>query len=73
MLKHFTLKYPNRLVIDLERFDVVAPFNKKVYRQKVRSLKVGHHDYFYRLTFVLAKNYRYKIQKRSYGYLIKLY
>jgi len=73
VLKHFTLKYPNRLVIDFERFDVVRPFNKKVYTQKVKSLKVGHHDYFYRMTFKLGKNYRYKVKKRPYGYLIKLY
>lgn len=73
ILKHFKLKSPNRLVLDFERFDVIRPFHKKVYGLKVKSLKIGHHDYFYRMTFKLGKNYRYKIRKQSYGYMIKLY
>jgi hypothetical protein len=73
MLKHFILKNPSRLVVDFERFDVVQPFHKKVYGSKVKSLRVGHHDYFYRTAFQLGKNYRYKIKKQSYGYLIRLY
>jgi len=72
-LQHLKLISPNRLAVDFERFDVVRPFSKKVYSTHVKNLKVGHHDYFYRTTFRLAKNYRYKITKKSYGYLIKLY
>jgi hypothetical protein len=72
-LQHFKLTHPNRLAVDFERFDVVPPFSKKIYTSHIKHLKVGHHDYFYRTTFQLAKNYRYKIMKKSYGYLIKLY
>ncbi len=73
MLQHIKLKHPNRLAVDFERFDVVSPFFKKIYSKKVKGLKVGHHDYFYRTTFTLAKNYRYKIIKKPYGYLINIY
>lgn len=72
MLKHFKLKSPNRLVVDFERFDVEGPFSKKIYSLKIEGLKVGHHDYFYRATFKLKKNYPYKIIKKPYGYLITL-
>lgn len=72
-LQHLKLTHPNRLAFDFERFDVVPPFSKKIYASHVKHLKVGHHDYFYRTTFKLAKNYRYKITKKSYGYLVKLY
>ncbi len=72
-LKDLKLTDPNRLVLDFERFDVVRPFSKKVYSAYIKNLKVGHHDYFYRTTFKLGKNYRYKITKKPYGYLIKLY
>ena len=73
MLEHIKLIHPNRLAIDFERFDVVRPFSKKVYSSYVKHLKIGHHGYFYRATFTLRKNYQYKIRKKSYGYLIKLY
>lgn len=72
-LQHLKLTHPHRLAFDFERFDVVPPFSKKIKSSSIRHLKVGHHDYFYRMTFNLAKNYRYKIMKKSYGYLIKLY
>jgi hypothetical protein len=73
LLKHFILKSPNRVVIDLERFDVVKSFYKKIFKSKISSIKIGHHDYFYRITLYLKKDYRYKIQKKSFGYMIKLY
>ena len=72
-LQHLKLTHPNRLAFDFERFDVVPPFSKKIHSSYIKHLKVGHHDYFYRTTFQLAKNYRYKVIKKSYGYLIKLY
>ena len=72
MLQNLKLKHPNRLIVDFERFDVVGPFSKKVYSKKIKSLKIGHHDYFYRTIFKLAKDYRYKIIKKPYGYFIKL-
>ena len=72
-LQHLKLTHPNRIAFDFERFDVVSPFTKKIKSRYVRQLKVGHHDYFYRITFNLAKNYRFKITKKPYGYFIKLY
>ena len=72
MLQHSKLTHPNRLVLDFERFDVVPPFSKKIYSKKIKGLRVGHHDYFYRTTFKMLKNYRYKTVKKPYGYLIKL-
>jgi len=72
-LQHLKLTHPNRLAVDFERFDVVPAFAKKIKSRYVRGLKVGHHDYFYRITLNLAKNYRYKMIKKPYGYLIKLY
>ncbi len=73
ILKDFTLKQPNRLVIDFERFDIVGPFSKNIYSKRVRHLKIGHHGYFYRTSFKLNRNYRYKVTKKPYGYLVKLY
>ncbi len=70
MLKHFKLKSPNRIVIDFERFDVVEPFSKTIDAVRVKGLRVGHHDYFYRVSFKLNKSYNYKISKKPYGYLI---
>ncbi len=73
ILKDFTLIRPNRLVIDFERFDIVGPFSKNIYSKRVKYLKIGHHGYFYRTSFKLSHNYRYKITKKPYGYLIRLY
>jgi len=72
MLKHFRLTHPNRLVFDFERFDIQKPFSKKIYSKKVKQLNLSHHDYFYRATFKLGKNRKYKVIKKSYGYLILL-
>ncbi len=72
MLKHFRLTNPNRLVFDFERFDIQKPFSKKIYTKKVKQLNLSHHDYFYRATFKLGKNSKYKVIKKSYGYLILL-
>lgn len=72
-LQQIKLTQPNRLAVDFERFDLISPFSKKIKSRYIRGLKVGHHDYFYRITLNLAKNYRYKITKKPYGYLVKFY
>jgi hypothetical protein len=72
LLKEFTLKHPNRIVFDFERFDSVKTFSKKVYSRYVKNIKLGHHDYFYRVIFTLAKNRRYKLIKKPYGYAISI-
>lgn len=72
MLQHLKLIKPNRLVFDLERFDVVPPFSKKIKSRYVKQIKVGHHDYFYRITLNLRKEYKhYTLTKKPYGYIIK--
>ncbi len=70
LLKDIKLKNPNRISLDFERFDVIGPIFKNINSLRVKSLKIGHHDYFYRVTFILKKGYRYKITKKNYGYLI---
>jgi len=70
MLKHFKLKSPNRIVIDFERFDTIKPFSKTIDALRIKGLRVGHHDYFYRVSFKLNKSHKYKISKKPYGYLI---
>jgi hypothetical protein len=73
MIQHLKLIKPNRLVFDLERFDVVPPFSKKVRSRYIKQIKVGHHDYFYRITLNLRKEYKhYTLTKKPYGYIIKL-
>lgn len=73
MLQNFKLNNPYRLVFDFERFDVLKPYTKKINSKKLKSLKVGHHDYFYRTVFTLRKSTRYRVKKTSYGYLITLF
>ncbi len=72
MLKHFKQNNPNRISFNFERFDIQKPFSKKVYSKKVKQLSLSHHDYFYKVTFKLGKNSKYKVIKKSYGYLILL-
>ncbi len=73
MLQHLKLKEPYRLVFDFERFDILPTVRKKVKNPYIKEIKVGHHDYFYRITIITKKDYKkYTFTKTSYGYLVKL-
>jgi len=73
LLQHLKLKSPYRLAFDFERYDVLPTVSKKVIDKHINHLKVGHHDYFYRITINTKKDYkRYTLRKKPYGYIIKL-
>ncbi len=72
LLKHFKQSNPNRISFNFERFDIQKPFFKKIYSKKVKQLNLSHHDYFYKATFKLGKNRKYRVIKKHYGYLILL-
>lgn len=65
IIRHFIVSDPNRIVIDIDykgNFDT----REKMLNQKIfRSLTVGHHGKFARLTVTLDGRYRYKIEKKS--------
>ncbi|MCH9814497.1 MAG: AMIN domain-containing protein [Epsilonproteobacteria bacterium] len=73
MLKNFQLKSPNRIVFDFERFDVIKPLRKKVNSTLISNIRVGHHDYFYRVTLTLKKYKSYKLKKIADGYIISFF
>ena len=65
---------PPRLVLDFGNDCVIyETIHKSLRNPYVKTLKIGTHETFYRLTFVLKKNYSYNLKKTSYGYLIKLF
>lgn len=74
VIDHFKLKRPDRLVLDFgDDFVFYDTFHKSVHSPYIKMLKIGTHTRFYRLTFVLSKNYRYRIKTRSDGYLISVW
>lgn len=71
--KHFTLRSPNRLVIDFkDDFFIYDSLKKRINSRYVKEIRLGTHDCFFRLTFVLTSRFSYKLIKASNGYLIKL-
>ena len=73
VINDFRLKQPGRLVLDFgDDFVLYDTIKKPVQSPYIKMLKIGTHSCFYRLTFVLAKNYRYRIRHLSNGYLITL-
>jgi hypothetical protein len=73
LIDHFKLKSPNRLVLDFgDDFVIYDTITKKLHTPYLKTLKIGTHDTFYRLTFTLKKGYRYRLKKLSDGYLITL-
>ena len=74
VINDFKLKQPNRLVLDFgDDFVLYDTIRKPLRSPYIKMLKIGTHACFYRLTFVLAKNYRYRIKHLSNGYLITLW
>lgn len=72
--KDFRLRDPARIVFDFGDDFVIYPSTRKTLcTRDLKSLKIGTHDCFYRVTFVTRGNKRYKIRKKTYGYLIKLF
>jgi len=73
IIKDFRLKQPDRLVLDFgDDFVLYDTIRKTIRSPYIKMVKIGTHACFYRLTFVLAKNYRYHIKHLSNGYLITL-
>lgn len=65
ILRHFILTDPNRIIIDID-YKGVFDTSEKILNQKVfRTLAVGHHGKFARLTVTLDGRYHYKIEKKS--------
>ncbi len=71
--KSFSLKAPYRLVIDFkDDFFIYNSLSKKIKNRYIKELRLGTHDCFFRLTFVLKSNHSYRVKKINNGYLIKL-
>ena len=73
IINDFKLKHPNRLVLDFgDDFVLYNTIQKSIRSPYFKMLKIGTHSRFYRITFVLAKNYRYRIKNLTKGYLVIL-
>ena len=73
IINDFKLKHPDRLVLDFEDdFVLYHTIQQSIRSSYFKMLKIGTHSHFYRITFVLAKNYRYRIKNLAKGYLIIL-
>jgi len=71
IIQDFRLRRPERLVLDFgDDFVLYDTIRKTIRSRYVKMLKIGTHDRFYRLTFVLSGDYRYRIKKKSNGYSI---
>jgi len=71
IIQDFRLRKPERLVLDFgDDFVLYDTIRKTIRSHYVKMLKIGTHDRFYRLTFVLSGDYRYRIKKYSDGYRI---
>ncbi len=72
--KRFKLSYPTRVVLDFgDDFVIYPSIDRHIHSRYLKRLKIGTHDCFYRVVLVTEKTKRYRIQKRSYGYLISLF
>ena len=73
LLKSWILRYPKRLVLDFgDDFVIYPSYQKNIRSRYIKSLKIGTHDCFYRVTLQLKNRTKYKIKNTSYGYLITL-
>ncbi len=71
--KSFFLKSPYRLVLDFQDdFFIYDSILKRVGGNFIKELKLGTHELFFRLTFVLKRSFDHKITRLHNGYLIKL-
>ncbi|QOY52026.1 AMIN domain-containing protein [Candidatus Sulfurimonas baltica] len=72
MIRNFLLVDPHRIVLDFKRDSSMKSYSKKNFKKIFNNIRVGNHDGYYRAVIELDGLYRYKLDKISDGYLLKL-
>ena len=73
LLKKIRYTNPTRIALDFDRLQYFHTKHITFNRAFARKIKIGSHHHFYRITVELNKYKRYKLLKKSYGYLLTLY
>ncbi len=63
---------PYKIIVDFKRENSFATKSQKFKDLPVKKITLGSHKHFYRATIELDGHYKYKLEKRNYGYLLKL-
>jgi len=73
LLKQTKFSHPKRVAFDFKRLQYFHTKNVILKSASAKKVKFGTHHNFYRITVELNKYSRYKITKKSYGYLLSFY
>ena len=73
LLRKFMVVNPHRIVLDFKR-DAIFLSKEKILPSKFyKKIRLGNHDGYYRVVLELDGKYRYRVAKKSFGYLVEVY
>ncbi|QOY54580.1 AMIN domain-containing protein [Candidatus Sulfurimonas marisnigri] len=72
MIRNFLLVDPHRVVLDFKRDSSMKSYMKSNPKNIFNKIRIGNHDGYYRAVIELDGLYRYKLDKTSDGYMLKL-
>lgn len=73
LIRKLVLVNPHRIVLDFKRDAIFLTRDKKLNSKFYKVIRLGNHDGYYRVVLELDGKYRYKLLKKSYGYLVEVY
>ncbi len=73
LLRKMILVNPHRIVLDFKRDALFLTKTKNLASEYYKQIRLGNHDGYYRVVLELDGKYRYKLNKKKYGYLVEIY
>lgn len=73
LIRKMILVNPHRIVLDFKKEAIFLTREKELNSKFYKLIRLGNHDGYYRVVLELDGKYRYKLLKKSYGYLVEVY
>ncbi len=72
LIRNFLLVKPHRIVLDFKRDTYLKAYEKKIYKNIFKKIRVGNHKGYYRVVIELDGYYKYSYKMISNGILLQL-